>query len=146
MGYYAELVKGDPITIDNPEQSVKKLLEIQGGNGFSWIGTVENYVETANITFTDPEESAANALLSLLSDYGFDIEIHPEKGVLLTGWSGEKIGGSWDDLWKGIGAGVSDDEPQYWIMRGEDGQCWAEMVRNNGSDQYSVDVHYSVNV
>lgn len=146
MGYYAELIKGDPITIDNPQESVKKLLELQGHDGFSWIGTATKYVETASITFTDPEEAAANALVSLLGDYGFDIEIHPEKGVLLTGWGGEKLGTSWDDLWKAIGAGVSDDEPQCWIMRGEDGQYWAEVASNNVSDQYSVDVHYSINV
>lgn len=145
MGYYAELVQGGTITIDNPQASIDKLLKLQGDNSFSWIDRVENYTSLASATFTDPTESAANALSNLLTDYGFDTELDPNSNVLVTGWNIKKIGMSWPDLWQGIGAGVSSEDPVCWIMRGEDNEHWAEVVGNGVSNSYSADLTYNVN-
>ena len=145
MGYYAELVQGGTITIDDPQASIDRLLKLQGDSSFSWIDRVENYTSLASVTFTDSTELAANALSQLLTDYGFDTEIDPNSGVLLNGWDGEKIGMSWENIWQGIGAGVSSEDPVCWVMRGDDGQHWAEIVGNGLSNSYSVDISYNVN-
>jgi len=139
MGYYAHLLKGDPFTITNPTAVLNRLAETEQNMGdtvrHSWCQPVASY----RIRNTDQ-----NALVRILTDFGFTAEDASNDGVKVTGFDDNKLGGSWDKFWDAFAQGTTDEVS--WIMCGEDGEHWAEVITTDGHRSASVTVNYTVEV
>jgi hypothetical protein len=146
MGYYADHASGGKIIIDNPTATLEKMKEIEKTNGVFLWDSVDSFVDLARVTYTEEEEVSMNAVNSLLLDYGFITEIdHTNGHVIIESWNGEKISSRWELVWQAIGAGVTVEETSHWIMRGEDGAHWCEVVGNGLHNTYDVAVNYEIN-
>lgn len=150
MGYCADLVKGEPFTITDPSavldamqagEHAENANHAYGGH-ISWCQPIISYRKDHNFW------GDCAALHDLLTDFGFETTIHldnnPEvkPGVHVHGWGGDKIGSSWDFVWECLAEGT-DDEP-CWVMRGEDGDFWAETIVQGSHMGLPVTTHYEV--
>jgi hypothetical protein len=136
MGYYAHLLKGDPFTIDNPTAVLNSLKETEGQHGHSWCQPVAHYRET---TANDHE-----ALVAMLEDYGFRVVTPNPDTIRVAGFDDSKLGGSWEHFWQAFACGTSD--MVTWIMYGEDGEHFGEVITSDGYRGAVVTVEYKVEV
>jgi len=135
MGYYAHLLKGDPFTITNPTAVLNRLEETEGNN-HSWCQPVAHYRQVM------PNEH--EALVAILENFGFSC-VTPSPDILkVTDFDDSKLGGSWDKFWDAFAQGTTDEVS--WIMCGEDGEHWAEVITTDGHRSASVTVNYTVEV
>lgn len=155
MGYYADTVHHDEFVVNDPSAVLDALAEAEktenagwGGNGhISWCHSVSTYRSASALTHTDTAERDAQALCDLLRDFGFECEIRDR--LIVTDWGGDKIGSSWDTVWSCLADGICSDatEPDTavtWIMRGEDGALWAEIIGPTGYFQGEVVQRFGV--
>jgi hypothetical protein len=138
MGYYASLVKGDPFYVTDPTP----VLDYLDTERVSWCReTFEYRASKQGRTLT----SECAALTDLLNDYGFDV-FHEQPGdgsddyVLVNGWRGDKLGGSWDTVWEAFTLGVAKDTEVFWIMLGEDHEAWCEHLQRHDHNTRAVDM------
>jgi hypothetical protein len=134
MGYYAHLLKGDPFTITNPTAVLNRLAETEG-HSHSWCQPVATYRDGN----TDP-----NALVAIVENFGFSTHALPDEGVIITDFGDNKLGGSWEKFWDAFAQGTTDEVT--WLMYGEDGEVWAEVITTNGHRSASVTINYTVEV
>lgn len=142
MGYYVSLHSGNTFTITDPTVVLDKLQEAQGDGHISWCNRIETY--RGDMTRTTITES--DALSNVLIDFGFDTLTgtgdDDRNYVLVEGWGGEKMGGSWNDVWEAIAAGTNDTVT--WIMIGEDYEMWAEHIEKCQHQTHNVRVEIEV--
>ena len=149
MGYYAHAEQYDEFVVTDPSAVLNALAYAEktentgtGGNGhISWCHSVYTYRSTSALTHTDTAERDAHALCEMLRDFGFECEIRDQ--LIVTGWGGDKIGSSWDTVWSCLADGICSDAATpdtavTWIMRGEDGVLWAEIIGPSGHTQGRV--------
>lgn len=134
MGYYAHLLKGDPFTITNPTAVLNRLAETEG-HSHSWCQPVATYRDGN----TDHE-----ALVAIVEDFGFSC-VTPSPDILrVTDFGDNKLGGSWEKFWDAFAHGTTDEVT--WLMYGEDGEVWAEVITTDGHRSASVTVNYTVEI
>lgn len=142
MGYYVSVYSGNEFTITDPTVVLDKLQEAQGDGHISWCNRIETY--RGDMTRTTITES--DALSNVLIDFGFDTLTgtgdDDRNYVLVMGWAGDKMGGSWDDVWRAIAAGTNDTVT--WIMIGEDYEMWAEHIEKCQHQTHNVRVEVEV--
>lgn len=142
MGYYVSVYSGNEFTITDPTVVLDKLQEAQGDGHISWCNRIETY--RGDMTRTTITES--DALSNVLIDFGFDTLTgtgdDDRNYVLVMGWAGDKMGGSWNDVWEAIAAGTNDTVT--WIMIGEDYEMWAEHIEKCQHQTHNVRVEVEV--
>ena len=136
MGYCAELVRGDTFVISNPTAVLDRIkLDEPSMGHVSWCGLVDDYRKEFH--YDD-----AQALAELLTNYGF-WSTRDTTSVYVDGWQGDKIGGSWDRIWYALADG-GIHHTVTWIMRGEDGDHWIEVIDNGQRFYGSCQAQYVV--
>lgn len=139
MGYMADKVTGQPITMNKETYT-------------AFAGLLDRVETESNIgghiSWCDPLEAmrargieGLDLVVKVLEDYGFivhyDGNIADE--LVIETWGGDKVGSSWDPMWRAIGDVVT--EPVKWLMRGEDGDVWVELcVPGKGREQVGIDI------
>lgn len=155
MGYYVHTVEHEPFVVNDPESVLDALTEVEQKNRaehgvwnshISWCQPVASYRTNDN-----GPVAPARALSELLIDFGFETDTTGEINPLLTvtGWAGDKMGGSWNDVWQSLADGRchAADDPDgcaVWIVRGEDCAVWAEIIGPNGHTTARVVEQYNV--
>lgn len=154
MGYYASSIWSDSFVVNDPEAVLDALAEVEadqnsvGGHGghISWCAPVATYRTNHN-----GPAAPAHALSNLLTDFGFETDTTGEIAPVLTvtRWGGDKMGSSWDAVWAALADGRCHaiDDPDgcaVWVMRGEDGDTWAEIIGSKGHTQARVVERYEV--
>lgn len=155
MGYYAHAEQYDEFVVTDPSAVLDALAAAEktenksswGTGHISWCHPVATYRATAGQEYTDTAERDAHALCEMLRDFGFECEIGDR--LIVTGWGGDKIGSSWDTVWACLADGICSDATKpdtavTWIMRGEDGDLWAEIIGPTGYFQGTVTQRFEV--
>lgn len=134
MGYYANKVQGDPFTIYEPTKVLDFLATYFPKT--AWKDMVETARQEAGATDTQ-------VLLDLLLTFGFFAEFDQYNLRVFS------FDGKWmtfvTNLWDAFPLGMRNFETA-WIMRGEDGEMWAEVITSDGHRGAKVSVSYTVEV
>lgn len=141
MGYYISSQDTDTITI-TPDQfpamvDALRAAETKAGSHLSWCRTIDEYWDS----FADADLTVrqARTIRAVFTDFGFALDTPDadDQPIHIEYWDGDKMGWAWDEIWTAIGAVATT--PATWIIRGEDGEVWAERVgHGNGHTTHAV--------
>lgn len=125
MGYYADALEVSSSILIKGEDAkgfieALRVHEARLGGHISWCYPIDEY-----LTKTD---NYSDVVAEMMDYFGFVVERNGDD-VTLANWQGDKVGSSWDDVWDTLGQFYKGDEVT-WVMRGDDGQIWAERLSN----------------
>lgn len=135
MGYYANAERGEriflpPETHDKIWTEALPKCEAVLGDHISWCSPLSDYEATG--------APVAERIRQVLNDYGFDPVIVDDDGnVVIHGWGGDKLGSCWDKMWSEVIAPHTRTD-LTWVMRGEDNDIWAHVVRNHVLQEFDI--------
>lgn len=141
MGYYADLVDGDPFTITEPGRVLDHLASTEGQHGHARVYPVATYRNAARNVYRATRDDVY-ALFDIVTAFEFDAVI-TDTGVEIHSWNGEKWSGSATQFFQAFAEGTTDRF--VWFFRGEDGEEWAEMNGPDGFRECGVTVTRTVN-
>lgn len=135
MGYYITSQETDPVIIEASQFAAMldalRSAEASTDSGtLSWLRKVDEY--------TDRHEDAdrlvcyRRALVDIFTEFGLSPANLPDgadeatEPITLEYWDGEKMPWTWENVWNALGEVVTT--PATWVIRGEDGELWAERV------------------
>lgn len=133
MGYYINVERGEEMIL--PKETHEKIwaeglpkCEAVLGDHISWCSPLAEYTQ----------ESTAERIREVLSDYGFDpVRIDDDGNIVIGGWGGDKIGSVWNQMWEYVITPHTKTD-LTWLVRGEDGHLWAHAVRGNKQVQSEI--------
>lgn len=101
---------------------------------------VERSVLGSHISWCEPidayEGTPTEVVEAILTGYGFGVLVEPDR-IEVDGWDGDKLGSCWDEMWDALAPHAADAD---WIMVGEDGNVWAERIRDHKHTTHHVNM------
>lgn len=142
MGYSADMIdwqaENDDWKIIAAERVPAVWAALEEAEVTSGIGHISWVNDPLEVERTK-HETVADAVASVLAQYGWEsTEADGHGNVILGWWGGDKLGSCWDGVTNAIAQGLDPAVTVTWIMSGEDGEIWAERLHASTVQTRSV--------